>query len=209
MVILIAGTITSAHTLTMIVYHLLTNPHMATRLREDLRDVMSCYPAQNPSWADLEKIPYLHACIKESLRLYGLVGNIARCSPDVELQYDQYTIPRNTPVGMSIHAMHTDPNIFPDPHSYIPDRWLGDNYDPRMDRNFVAFTKGSRSCLGINLAMAELYLTTAMIFRPEDQGGLGTRLELFETGRKDVEVVRDFIMGFPSKESRGVRVLVK
>lgn len=49
---------------------------------------------------------------------------------------------------MSIYAMHFDPNVFPDPDSFKPDRWLG-QYNPQMDRNFVPFTKGSRSCLGI------------------------------------------------------------
>lgn len=68
LIFLIAGTVTSAHTLSMIVYHVLSNPHMEKRLREDLKVVMACYPAQNPLWADLEKVPYLHACIKEALR---------------------------------------------------------------------------------------------------------------------------------------------
>lgn len=53
-----------------------------------------------------------------------------------------------TPVGMSIYAMHTDPDVFPLPLSFKPQRWMG-QYDTRMDRNFVPFTKGSRSCLGI------------------------------------------------------------
>ncbi|KAK2754360.1 hypothetical protein FQN54_007004 [Arachnomyces sp. PD_36] len=95
MIFLISGAVTSAHTLSMIVYHLLSNPHMEKRLREDLKDAMACYPAQNPLWSDLEKIPYLKACIKEALRLNGLVGNIARCSPGVEVQYKKWIIPRN------------------------------------------------------------------------------------------------------------------
>lgn len=53
MVILIAGTVTSAHTLSMIVYHVLSDPRKEKRLREDLREVMACYPAQNPRWVDL------------------------------------------------------------------------------------------------------------------------------------------------------------
>ena len=45
------------------------------------------------------------------------------------------------------HFMHTDPEIYPDPLQFRPDRWLGD-IDPRMNRNLVPFTKGSRDCLG-------------------------------------------------------------
>lgn len=49
---------------------------------------------------------------------------------------------------MSIYAMHNDAAVFPAPEKFKPERWIG-NYDPQMDRNFVPFTKGSRSCLGI------------------------------------------------------------
>ncbi|KAI9035564.1 cytochrome P450 [Aspergillus affinis] len=147
MVILIAGTFTSAHTLSMIVYHVLSDPRIEKRLREELCEVMACYPAQSPRWADLERVAYLQGCIKEALRLYGLVGNLARCSPEVALQYKQWTIPKHTPVGMSIYQMHTDPAVWADPLEFRPERWLG-SYDSRMDRNYVPFTKGSRACLG-------------------------------------------------------------
>ena len=49
---------------------------------------------------------------------------------------------------MGAYMMHTDPQVFPEPFNFIPERWLGD-YDALMDRNFVPFTKGSRNCLGI------------------------------------------------------------
>lgn len=51
--------------------------------------------------------------------------------------------------------------------------------------------------------MAELYLTTAILFRQD-----GPKLSLFETGESDVRFVRDFVMGFPKHDSHGVRVFV-
>ncbi|KAI0593108.1 cytochrome P450 [Biscogniauxia sp. FL1348] len=199
---LIAGTFSSAHTLSNIMYYVLADPAIKNRLRDELKDVMACYPEKYPRWADLEKVSYLKACIREGLRLSGLVGNIARCSPDVALQYKEWTIPKHTPVGMSIYAMHTDPEVFPEPLKFLPERWLGD-YNPLMNRNFVPFTKGSRSCIGINLANAELYFTIAILFRPG-----APELTLFETEECDVLPVRDYIIGLPRPESKGVRVLV-
>jgi hypothetical protein len=92
-----------------------------------------------------------------------------RMAPDVELQYKEWTIPKNvssrwykypkltihtndgsvlqTPVGMTIYHMHRDPNVFPEPFKFKPERWLGD-IDPRMNRNYVPWAKGSRDCLG-------------------------------------------------------------
>lgn len=54
-----------------------------------------------------------------------------------------------------------------------------------------------------SLAMAELYLIIAIMFRPD-----GPKLSLFETDESDVQFVRDFVMGFPKPDSRGVRIVV-
>ena len=54
-----------------------------------------------------------------------------------------------------------------------------------------------------SLAYAELYLTTALIFRPG-----GPKLSLFETDQSDIEIVRDVVIGLPKSDTRGVRVTV-
>ena len=58
-----------------------------------------------------------------------------------------------TPVGMSICFMHMDPEVYPEPYRFKPERWIG-SYDPRMNRNFVPFTKGSQNCLGMKWVTA-------------------------------------------------------
>lgn len=67
-VMLGAGTASTARTLDFILYYVLANNHIRSTLREDLRDTMAEYPEKKPSWADLEKLPYLQAIIKEGLR---------------------------------------------------------------------------------------------------------------------------------------------
>lgn len=67
-VILVAGSLTITRTLSSITYYILANKHIRSTLREELRDVMAQYPEKKPSWADLEKLPYLQAIIKEGLR---------------------------------------------------------------------------------------------------------------------------------------------
>ena len=63
-----SGTITTAGTLGFIVYHIMANPKIKQRLQEELKGPMANYPAQKPSWAELERVEYLQAIIKESLR---------------------------------------------------------------------------------------------------------------------------------------------
>ncbi|KAL8823041.1 MAG: hypothetical protein Q9191_006233 [Dirinaria sp. TL-2023a] len=144
-----AGTVTTSRALDIMSYHILHNPPIRERLGNELKDIMADYPHNLPRWSDLEKLPYLQAIIREGLRLsFGVMRRLPRCSPDVALQYKQWTVPKNTPVGMASYGMHTDPEVYPEPLKFVPERWLGD-YDPKMNRNWVPFSRGSRSCLGM------------------------------------------------------------
>ncbi|TGJ83737.1 hypothetical protein E0Z10_g5029 [Xylaria hypoxylon] len=99
MIFLLAGTLAGAHTLTFVVFYVLANPILEKRLRAELEGIFSSSVTGDggeiPAWAELEKLPYLRGCIKEALRLNGLVGNLARCSPDEPVMYKQWKIPKN------------------------------------------------------------------------------------------------------------------
>ncbi|KAF4978236.1 hypothetical protein FZEAL_5341 [Fusarium zealandicum] len=199
--ILSGGTMTTARALSTVTYFVLADPNIERQLRESLEESMRGYPDKIPRWADLEKIPYLHACVKEGLRMsHGSMRRVPRCSPDVELQYKEFTIPKGTPVGMSAYMMHTDAEVFPEPFSFRPERWLG-NYNPLMNRSYIPFSKGSRNCLGMNFAYAELYMALAVMFRPS-----GPKMALFETDETDVIPVHDIFLAVPKLDSKGMRV---
>ncbi|KAI1750738.1 cytochrome P450 [Xylaria castorea] len=198
------GTVTSARAISCASFYILTRPDITKRLSEELRQPMAEWPSHVPTWADLERLPFLQAVIKEALRVdFGVMTRLPRISPDVPLQYKQYTIPVGVPVGMSSYFMHTDPDIFPKPFDFIPERWLG-SVNPLMNRNFVPFARGSRTCLGSNLAMAEISLVLAVLFRPN-----GPKLELFETDESDVRVAHDFGVPLPKLDTKGVRALIR
>ncbi|KAI3321134.1 cytochrome P450 [Xylariaceae sp. AK1471] len=198
------GTVTSARTISCAAYYILSRPDITKRIGEELRQPMAEWPTRVPTWAELEKLLFLQAVIKETMRIdHGVMTRLPRISPDVPLQYKQYTIPAGVPVGMSSYFMHTDPEVYPKPFEFIPERWLG-AVNPLMHRNFVPFTRGSRNCLGMNLAMAEISLVLAVLFRPN-----GPRLELFETDETDVRVAHDLGLPLPKLNTKGVRALVR
>ncbi|KAK3349178.1 putative cytochrome P450 [Lasiosphaeria hispida] len=202
--ILAGGTMTTARALATITYFVLADRRIEIQLREALAETMAGYPDKVPRWAELEKIPYLAACVKEGLRIsHGSMRRVPRSSPDLELQYKQWKIPKGTPVGMSAFMMHTDPEVYPRPFEFIPERWLGD-YSPLMNRNYIPFSKGSRNCLGMSFAYAELYMTVAVMFGPR-----GPKMSLFETDETDVIPVHDFFLAVPKLDSKGMRVVVE
>ncbi|KAI1410009.1 cytochrome P450 [Hypoxylon sp. FL1857] len=203
MLILAGGTWTSGRTIGVCAYHILSKPHLRSGVEAELRDLMAAWPQYVPTWAELEKLTLLQAIIKEALRIsYGVMHRLPRISPDVPIQYKQYTIPTGVPVGMSSYLMHTDPSVYEKPFEFIPERWIGD-VDPAMNRNYVPFARGSRNCLGLHLAMAEVTYALAVLFRPN-----GPKLELFETDESDVTQVHDFMVATPKLDTKGVRARV-
>lgn len=76
MIFLLAGTLAGAHTLTFVVFYVLANRTIETRLRAELEGVFVTSTQgekRTPTWAELERLPYLRGCIKEALRYEMLV----------------------------------------------------------------------------------------------------------------------------------------
>lgn len=64
-----AGTASTSRTIGFATYYILSRPHtVGKRLKEELREPMKEWPGRVPTWAELERLPYLQAIIKESLR---------------------------------------------------------------------------------------------------------------------------------------------
>ncbi|KAK4197369.1 putative cytochrome P450 E-class, group IV, partial [Triangularia verruculosa] len=202
-VVLAAGGITTMRMLTIATYYLLADPAKGKRVRDELAGLMVGFPNQNPRWADLEKLPYLAACVKEALRLgIGATRHVAKVFPHDEIKYKDWVIPKGTSVSVPMYPMHYDAEVYPNPWSFVPRRWLGE-YDPRMDRNLNPFSKGSRVCLGKNLAYADMYILLATLFRPG-----GPKMTLYETDESNVKFECDFGVSSPRLESKGVRVVI-
>ncbi|KAH8786021.1 cytochrome P450 [Diaporthe sp. PMI_573] len=203
-VVMGAGTVTTARTMDFLAVYILSNDRICQRLREELREPMKDFPEKIPPYSELEKLPWLHACIKEALRLSpGLTHRLPRVSPHAELVYKDWVIPKNTPVGMSALFMHTDPDVFISPMEYRPERWL-ENVTAEMHRNYVPFTKGSRRCLGVELSYAEITLVFAALFGPK-----GPKLRLYETDESDGDPACHFLLPLPRLDSKGIRVTVE
>ncbi|KAF7116903.1 hypothetical protein CNMCM5793_005533 [Aspergillus hiratsukae] len=190
LVILTAGTETTGRTLAIATFHMSNEPRIWKKLREELRSSVLPTPSSTTTWAELEKLPYLNAVINESLRLaYGVVTRLPRIAPTETLKYKDYAIPPGTPVSMSAYMVHRDPSIFPDPDTFRPERWLESSDQPdRLTKYLVSFNRGTRICLGMNLAYIELFMTIAYMVRRFD-------MVPHETTIEDMRIVRDNILG--------------
>ncbi|KAL8713856.1 MAG: hypothetical protein Q9220_002001 [cf. Caloplaca sp. 1 TL-2023] len=199
--LILAGTESTAKLLTISTYHVLSSPTILSRLLASLPSSDTTSPS--PSASTLLRIPYLAACIQEGNRLsFGLTGRNCRIAPLEALTYKSHTLPAGTPISTTTLAIHTNESIFPDPWTFNPDRWLDGDKGKALNRFQYGFGKGSRRCLGMELANAEVVLALARVLG-------GWELELWETTEKDVGFERDFQVAFPRDGSEGVKVLVK
>ncbi|KAL7782117.1 cytochrome P450 [Trichoderma ceciliae] len=117
----------------------------------------------------LQSLPYTEAVIKEALRLFP-VGFGVRAAPEgTTLKYNGRALPidNNLVVALNGFDLHYNPEYYPDPNTFRPERWLDPKHEiPRS--YFRTFGRGPRACLGQNLAQNELKVILLMTIRDYD-----------------------------------------
>ncbi|KAE9367300.1 cytochrome P450, partial [Stipitochalara longipes BDJ] len=154
-----AGTELPAQAIAFAVYQLARNPIVVSRLRDELQSCFSYPTADMPTLAQLEKLSYLCAVVKEVLRLGNLIpGRLPRVTPPKGSNIDGLHVPGGISVTSSVWMIHMNDMIFGAPDKFMPERWLGEKV--REDR-WVPFSLGKRDCIGRHLAVAELKMAIA------------------------------------------------
>ncbi|KUI52980.1 Pisatin demethylase [Cytospora mali] len=160
--IVFAGADSTAVMLATILFHLVQQPSVRERLRDEI--------AAAGTGADPQGLSYLRAVVREGLRL-GMANpaRLTRIVPDgvgAGLTVSGYTLPPGTKVGAAAYVFHHNPEVYPEPFEFRPERWLpGKNETPAAaqarrvrDRDAFAFGLGGRACLGRNLANHQLHV---------------------------------------------------
>lgn len=164
--LMFAGGETTGSTLMVGTYYLLKRPETYKKLKKELHEAWPALDQNPPQLRDLEKLPYLNAVIRESLRMMsGVVSGLLRVVPAEGANICGTVVPGGTIVSCGSTFVHFNPEIFSEPYEWHLERWLK---EPGLENWLVAFSRGLRMCLGINLAWAELRLTFAHVIRKFD-----------------------------------------
>ena len=200
-----AGSITTSVNLALATYYIIEDKNVLEILMQELERAMPDPDVPLPL-VELEKLEYLNAVVLETLRIsYGVSHRLQRVCPDQDIKYHDIVIPAGTPVSMTSVHIHDNPSIFPEPRSFRPERWLPlETEGQRLQKYCVAFSRGSRQCLGMYLGSAELYLGLAGVFRR-----FGRRLNVVDTVyERDVDLTHDVFTPCAKLESKGICVRV-
>ena len=149
LLMLLAGTDSTAHTLVTATYGMLTHPDMQRKLQTELKEAI---PERDSlvTWAALEKLQYLPAVIKESLRwAAGSPGRLPRTVPSTGAVFCGQKIPPGTLVSSGAYVHHRNPQVFEKADTFEPERWLQGSSVGEMEKNLVSFSRGSRACTGM------------------------------------------------------------
>ncbi|XP_064098017.1 cytochrome P450 4c3-like isoform X1 [Macrobrachium nipponense] len=113
---------------------------------------------------DLRDLKYTENCIKEALRIFPSVPFIGRELRE-EAVIDNYRIPVGTTILIITFRLHRDPEQFPNPEVFDPDRFLPENCLNRHPYAYVPFSAGPRNCIGQKFALMEEKIVLTTILR--------------------------------------------
>lgn len=181
---LIAGSETTSNSMAYTVMGLVNTPKALEKLYETIPAVpiTASLPSEySQAVADTllthdqikndKKFTYMDAVIKEGLRMFPVAGHMPRHLHlgSEPFQCCGYTIPPGTAVTASYRALHYDPQYWPEPDRFWPERWLDDaerGDAPKADLEaYFPFSAGSRNCIGQNFAWMEMRLTLVSLFQ--------------------------------------------
>jgi len=132
--------------------------HRTPGVLERLKDEIEAL-GPDPSPDVVAQLPYLEAVCQETLRVHPILSEVMRILA-VDREFAGYEVPAGAGLCASISLAHTDPEIFPDPHAFRPERFLERRFSPF---EYLPFGGGARRCLGASFAMHELALALATL----------------------------------------------
>ncbi|XP_032073203.1 1,25-dihydroxyvitamin D(3) 24-hydroxylase, mitochondrial [Thamnophis elegans] len=180
----IAGVETTANSLLWALHNISCKPDVQAKLFEEIQNVVS--PGEDPNCEHLKKMPYLKACLKESMRLTPSVPFTTR-TLDKETVLGDYALPKGTVLMINTYALGCNEEYFSNWSEFQPERWLQKNIHPF---SHAPFGIGKRMCVGRRLAELQLQLALCWLIR---------KYQIVATDDKPVEALHLGIL-IPNRE---------
>ncbi|KAK0592734.1 hypothetical protein LWI29_024342 [Acer saccharum] len=183
LVMLLAGTDTSAVTMEWAMSNLLNQPEVLKKARNELDAQVG--QERLIDELDVPKLQYLQSIISETLRLYPAGPLLVPHMSSSDCTVGGYDVPADTILLVNAWAIHRDPMLWDDPTSFKPERFKNykDGSDQDQGHKLMPFGVGRRACPGIGLAQRVVGLT------------LGSLIQCFEWEKVDEKVNIDMTEG--------------
>ncbi|XP_004518433.1 cytochrome P450 4d2 isoform X2 [Ceratitis capitata] len=145
-------------------YLISRHPDVQQKLVEEINDVIGTDKTRAITLHDLQELKYLESVIKESLRLYPPVPVIGRETTE-DTQLGDIVIPAKTNISIPFFMVLRDPEHFPEPDAFKPERFVVDSGNKMNPFSYAPFSAGPRNCIGQKYAVYEMKSTISKILR--------------------------------------------
>ena len=154
-----AGHETTSAALTWTWYLLCQHPHVYQKVQQEVESVLQ---GRSPTYDDLARLPYCLQVFKETMRLYPPASGILReALHDIEI--DGYLVPKGHTVLLSPYTLQRNPEYFPNPETFDPDRFTPERERQIPRYAYIPFGAGPRICIGNYFALMEGQLLIATL----------------------------------------------
>ncbi|KAL3866302.1 hypothetical protein ACJMK2_043609 [Sinanodonta woodiana] len=151
LIFLLAAFDTTSSLLTFVSYCLAVNQDVQDKLISEIDKELG---KKQPTYENVFKLQYLDMVVSETLRVYPPATRFNReASADTEVC--GVKIPKGLDVTVVVSAVHYDPEFWPNPHKFDPERFSPENKGNIKPFTFLPFGAGPRNCIGMRLALLE------------------------------------------------------
>ncbi|KAK3737393.1 hypothetical protein QZH41_019943 [Actinostola sp. cb2023] len=163
LVFLLAGYETTSNTLALTCHHLATSPDIQDKVQREIDDIWSDED-ELPSYDMVQSMTYLDMVISETLRLYPPGFALSRvCARDCTIK--GHPIKKDTMILSLVYSIHRDPQYYPDPERFDPERFSAEAKQSRDPYTYLPFGHGPRNCIGMRFAQFEMKMMLARILK--------------------------------------------
>ncbi|KAJ8911310.1 hypothetical protein NQ315_017004 [Exocentrus adspersus] len=151
----VAGSETSSTTTTLALFEISQRPEIQEKLRKEIRDVLSKHNGQI-TYDSIAEMKYLAQAVDETLRLWPIVSTITRvCTQDYKFKNTDVTAEKGLHVQIPVLGLQHDPEYWPDPTRFDPDRFSDENKESRRPFTYLPFGEGPRNCIGLRFGLLQ------------------------------------------------------
>nr|CAD7396492.1 unnamed protein product [Timema cristinae] len=162
-VFFLAGYETSSSVVSFCLHELALNPDIQSRLREEVDDAIEGNDGKL-TYDVIQSMKYMDQIIYETLRKYPSVSNLERlCTKEYAIPHTDVTVEKGTLVMIPVYALHHDPDYFPDPEKFDPERFNQDNKNSFPQYAYLPFGEGPRICIGMRFGLMQVKVGLATL----------------------------------------------
>ncbi|XP_054272579.1 uncharacterized protein LOC128992862 [Macrosteles quadrilineatus] len=152
-IFLVAGSESTSNTTSLALFMIARHPHVQEKLQKEVDSVLSVHGEL--SYQALKEMTYLDQVIQETQRFYPLIPILQReCTKSYKVPGSDLVIEKGVLISIPVIGLQQDPRVYPDPDSFKPERFEGNNFKPNP--HFLPFGDGPRICIAMRFAVMEM-----------------------------------------------------